>query len=172
MVVLRAGAILTVAVLRKVADVHGLSAWGSRNSELRRRRRTTRGDKTTTFTNSYNFVFKPLLSRLDAHLAVVAAVPVSAGRAAGKRAGGSVAAPVVAFLCGNGKKERGRNVRPSVLFISPRDLLLSGWASVAAPLAGRSRTARPRPASRCHIWPRQSNPTGTAGFSDTPLHRE
>lgn len=40
-VVLRAGAIPTIAVLRKVAGVHGSSAWGSRNSELRRRR--TRG---------------------------------------------------------------------------------------------------------------------------------
>lgn len=34
-VVLRAGAVPTVAVLRKVAGVHGFSARGSRNSELR-----------------------------------------------------------------------------------------------------------------------------------------
>lgn len=37
-VVLRAGAVPTVAVLRKVAGVHGFSARGSRNSELRQRR--------------------------------------------------------------------------------------------------------------------------------------
>lgn len=44
-VVLGAGAILAVAEFRKVAGVHGLSAWGSCNSELRRRRRRRRNKR-------------------------------------------------------------------------------------------------------------------------------
>lgn len=84
------------------------------------------------------FLSPSLLSQLDAHLAVVAAAAVSAGRAAGKPAGGSVAAPVVTFLCGNEKRGRKKSEAFCCSFFSQR--LAAEWLAECCCTSGEPQS--------------------------------